>query len=311
MTFTRLPQGFKNSSAIFQRELNKAFSPLLYKSLVIYIDDLASYGKTFQQAITNLRKAFEIIDTMNFLLKTRKCHFFHNEIELLSHKISTDEITPLDRNIKAITEFKTPKTIKDVRSFIGMCSYYRKHVKDFAKIAHPLLYIIKNGSNKVIWLNEHEIAFNLLKKHLTSEPIFRHFYDEKHVFLTIDASILDLGACLEQSFNNTLHPIGYASRKLLDHEKTYSPTTLELLGLCFGISYFREYLWGRKFIVFCDNISLQYYNNLKILSARIARLTLKLLDFDLKIIYKKCKANKVADALSRNAINNKNIKIHG
>jgi len=76
-----------------------------------------------------------------------------------------------------------------------------------------------------------------------------------------------------------------------------------LLGLVFGVTYFREYLWGRQFTVFCDNISLQYYKTLKIPSARIARLTLKLLDFNFDIIYKKGKENRVADALSRNTIN--------
>lgn len=308
MTFTRLPQGFKNSSAIFQRELNKAFSALLYKSLVIYIDDLASYGRNFEEALNNLRKTFEILRTMKFSLKTKKCNFFFNKIELLGHEISIDGVRPLDRNTKAIIEFKIPKTIKNVRSFIGMCSYYRKHVKDFAKIAHPLSELIKKGSNKITWLTEHEHSFNALKTYLISEPLLKHFDDNKHVFLTTDASIMGLGAFIEQTDDdNVLHPVGYASRKLLDSEKTYSSTTLELLGLCFGITYFREYLWGRQFTVFCDNIILQYYKNLKIPSARIARLTLKLMDFDFEIIYKKGKENKVADALSRNAINNINI----
>lgn len=113
-----------------------------------------------------------------------------------------------------------------------------------------------------------------------------------------------LGACLEQSYkNNILHLVGYASRKLLDNEITYSSTTLELLGLCFGIMYFREYLWGRNFTIYCDNISLKYYKNVKIPLAKIAKLTLKLLDFNFNILHKKGRENKAADALSRNAIN--------
>ncbi|KAF0688962.1 Transposon Ty3-I Gag-Pol polyprotein, partial [Aphis craccivora] len=235
MTFTRLPQGFKNSSAIFQRKLNESFSSLLYKSLVIYIDDLASYGKDFNSALLNLEEAFKILNSINFSLKTNKCYFFNDNIELLGHAISREGIKPINTNTKAITEFKQPKTQKDVRSFIGMCSYYRKHVKDFAKIAHPLTELIK-GDKKIIWKKEHEESFNKLKEYLTSEPLLKHFNDEKEVYLTIDASIMGLGACLEQPYeNNILHPVGYASRKLLNNEKTYSSTTLELLGLCFGI----------------------------------------------------------------------------
>jgi len=303
-TFTRIPQGLKISSSIFQRKLNEAFSELLYKSLIIYIDDLASYGKDFEQALNNLNNALLIMDKLNFSLKTSKCFFFNNKIELLGHIITREGIKPMDKNTKAITEFKQPTTQKEVRSFIGMCSYYRKHVKDFAKIAHPLTELIKGDNKKIDWKVEHEESFKKLKNYLISEPLLKHFDDDKHVFLTTDASITGLGAYIEQpDDNNILHPIGYASRKLLANEKTYSSTTLELLGLCFGIIYFREYLWGRHFTVFCDNISLQYYRNLKIPSARIARLTLKLLDFDFDIVYKKGKENVIADALSRNAIN--------
>ncbi|CAH1716191.1 unnamed protein product [Aphis gossypii] len=303
-TFTRIPQGLKVSSSIFQRKLNEAFSELLYKSLVIYIDDLASYGKDFEQALNNLNNALLIMDKLNFSLKTSKCFFFNNKIELLGHIITREGIKPMDKNTKAITEFKQPTTQKEVRSFIGMCSYYRKHVKDFAKIAHPLTELIKGDNKKIDWQIEHEESFKKLKQYLISEPLLKHFDDDKHVFLTTDASITGLGAYIEQADNNNiLHPVGYASRKLLANEKTYSSTTLELLGLCFGITYFREYLWGRHFTVFCDNISLQYYKNLKIPSARIARLTLKLLDFDFDIIYKKGKENLIADALSRNAVN--------
>lgn len=308
MTFTRLPQGFKNSSAIFQRKLNEAFSALLYKSIIIYIDDLASYGNNFNQALLNLRETFIIMDKINFSMKTNKCHFFNEKIELLGHGISALGIQPLNKNTKAIMEFKQPKTQKDVRSFLGMCSYYRKHIKNFAKIAHPITELTKGDIKKIEWNNEHEQCFTTLKQHLISEPLLRHFDDNKQVFLTIDASLVGLGACLEQPHNNNiLHPIGYASRKLLKNEETYSSTTLELLGLVFGITYFREYLWGRHFFVFCDNISLQYYKNLKIPSARIARLTLKLLDYNFEIFYKKGKENKVADALSRYPINKINI----
>lgn len=151
----------------------------------------------------------------------------------------------------------------------------------------------------------HADAFNKLKTILTSEPVIAHFSDDKDTYLTVDASIIGLGAILEQpDQSNKLRPIGYASRKVLDSEKTYSSTTLDILGLVFGITYFREFLWGRKFTVFSDNISLQYYKNLKIPSARIARLTIKILDFDFIIRHKGGKENKVADCLSRENIMN-------
>lgn len=306
MTFTRLPQGFKNSSAIFQRELNKAFSEQLYKSVIIFIDDLATFGQDFETALNNLKKVFETISHFGFSLKTAKCTLFAEKIELLGHQISNEGIKPLTRNTIAITNFEQPKTAKQVRSFLGLCSYYRRLVKNFSHIANPLFQLTKHDNNKhIIWTNEHNEAFNKLKTILTSEPVIAHFSDDKDTYLTVDASLIGLGAVLEQPDEyNKLKPIGYASRKVLDSEKTYSSTTLELLGLVFGITYFREYLWGRKFTVYSDNISLQYYKNLKIPSARIARLTLKILDFDFTIKHKAGKENKVADCLSREHIMN-------
>lgn len=182
MTFTRLPQGFKNSSAIFQRTLNESFSELLYKSLIIYIDDIASYGKKFPQALENLKQTFIIMDKKNFSLKTKKCHFFKDKIELLGHSISENEIKPLNKNTKAILEFQQPKTQKNVRSFLGMCSYYRKFINNFAKIAHPLIELTKGQTNTIHWENDHNTSFNTLKELLTSEPVLKQFNDDNPVF---------------------------------------------------------------------------------------------------------------------------------
>lgn len=98
MTFTRLPQGFKNKNAIFQRTLNEDFSALLYKSIIIYIDDFASYGKNFDEALKNLEDAFQIFDLMNFSLKTTNGKFFNNTIELLRHVISRNATKLIDSN---------------------------------------------------------------------------------------------------------------------------------------------------------------------------------------------------------------------
>ncbi|XP_050535127.1 uncharacterized protein LOC126902145 [Daktulosphaira vitifoliae] len=195
---------------------------------------LLDFNSAFFQIPVRLKDQYKLAFTSALGLHTftRLPQGFKNK--LLGHKISKNGIQPLDKNTKAITEFKTPKTQKDVRSFIGMCSYYRKHVKDFAKIADPLTNLIKGDIKKITWLPEHEESFNRLKQTLTTHPVLKHFDDDKKIFLTTDASITGLGACLEQEHNNILYPVGYASRKLLANEKTYSSTTLELLGLCFG-----------------------------------------------------------------------------
>lgn len=100
-----------------------------------------------------------------------------------------------------------------------MCSYYRRHIKDFAKIANSLTELTK-GNKKIEWLKDHEKSFNLLKQLLTLEPLLKHFDNSKKVILTTDASLTGLGAYLKQPDDNRiLHPIRYASRKLLNNEK--------------------------------------------------------------------------------------------
>ncbi|CAI6372329.1 unnamed protein product [Macrosiphum euphorbiae] len=94
MAFTRLPQGFKNSSAIFQRELNKVFSDYLYKSVIIFIDDLATFGENFETALHNLRNVFEIINQFGFSLKTAKCTIFNQKIELWDTKFPAKASNP-------------------------------------------------------------------------------------------------------------------------------------------------------------------------------------------------------------------------
>jgi len=306
-TFNRLPQGFRNSSAVFQRIINKIFSEHLYKKIVCFIDDLCIFGKSFEDKLENLNIIFKLLNDNYLSLKTNKCKFLYSKINLLGHKMSNKVIAPLTKNISAIKYFKTPSNLKEIRRFLGMASYYRRHIKDFAHIAGPLTNLTKIQENKIKikWGEEYQDSFNELKDRLIKAPVLSHFHENNQLILFTDASIRALGAVLEQrdQYGN-VHPIGYASRKVLDTERIYSLTTLEFLGLVYGCEYFREFLYSRKCIVFCDNISLQYYKTLKTPTAQIARLILKLLDYDFEIIYKQGKKNEVADALSRQTIKN-------
>jgi len=253
------PQGFKNSSAVFQRIINKIFSEHLYQKVVCFIDDLCIFGKTFEDKLENLKIIFKLLKNNNLSLKTNKCKFFYSKINLLGHEISSKGITPLTKNISALKDFKKPSSVKEVRRFLEMASYYRRHIKDFAHIAGPLTNLTKNQDNKmkIKWCEEHQESFDTLRDRLIKAPVLSHFHENNRLALTTDASIRALGAVLEQhdQYGN-VHPIGYASRKVLDTERTYSSTTLELLGLVYGCEYFREFLYGRKFTVYCDNISL-------------------------------------------------------
>ncbi|CAG7695813.1 unnamed protein product, partial [Allacma fusca] len=113
-------QGLMNSPAAFSKTINAEFADLLYEAMVAYMDDICAYGKDFEQALLNLEKTLQRLDKLNLKLKTSKCKFFYDEIELLGHKVNGKKIEPIDKNIKAIVNFRQPRTIKEVQSFIGM-----------------------------------------------------------------------------------------------------------------------------------------------------------------------------------------------
>ncbi|CAI6345109.1 unnamed protein product [Macrosiphum euphorbiae] len=248
--FKRIPQGFKNSAPIFQRIINNVFSDYLYRTMIAYLDDICCFGTNFEEALTNLKDIFSRLEEAGLKLKTNKCNFFSSNIELLGHSVSNIGIKPLEKNIKAITSFPIPNKIKDVRAFIGLTSYYRKYINNFAKIANPLTSLTKKD-NKFVWGKEQVEAFEILKKAITTAPVLTHFEDGYPVFVTTDASLEGLSGILEQEDNNgKRHPIAYASRKLKGGEKNYTTTELEMSAVVFATNHFREYLLGRKITVF-------------------------------------------------------------
>jgi len=297
--FKRIPQGWKNSAPIFQRIINQTFSEYLYRSIVAYLDDICCFADEFEKALHNLEQMFIRLNETGLKLKTNKCHFFQSEIELLGQKISRNGLKPLERNIEAVKLFPKPIKIKDVRAFIGLCSYYRKYIKNFSKIANPLIEITKKDVG-FKWEKEQEHAFEYLKQAITSAPVLAHFKDGREIFITTDASLEGLGGILEQEDENgKKHPIGYTSRKLKGGEKNFSTTELEMAAVVFVINYFREYLLGRTFTVFSDHSSLQYFKNMKNPSSRITKSIFKLIEYDFVIKHKPGSANLAADSLSR------------
>lgn len=239
------------------------------------------------------------LDEAGLKLKTNKCVFFSSKIELLGHEVSNNGIIPLGKNVEAIKKFPIPKKVKDVRSFIGLTSYYRKYILNFAKIASPLTDLTKK-ENKFNWGENHNNAFNILKKSIIKAPVLAHFEDTYPVFVTTDASLEGLSGILEQENpNGEKHPIAFTSRKLKGGEKNFSTTELEMSAVVFALNYFKEYLIGRKVTVYSDHSSLQYYKTMKNPSSRITKFIFKLLEFDLEIKHKPGAGNLAADCLSR------------
>ena len=299
--FNYMPFGLCNAPATFQRLMDVVLGRLKWTIALIYLDDIVVYSKTFSEHLFNLAQVFEALRRANLTLKPSKCNFGEDELLFLGHIISKDGISVNPAKIRAVENFPRPKRKRDVMSFLGLCSYYRRFIHSFAKIAKPL-HSLTEDSVPFKWNDEAENAFQILKNKLVSSDVLAFPDDNAPTEIHCDASSYGLGATLVQIQNGKERVIAYASRCLKKHEKNYTATELECLAVIYAVSIYRPHLYGRKFKIVTDHCALCYMLNLKDPHGRLARWALRLQPYDYEIVYKNGRKHKDADALSRNPV---------
>ena len=187
-----------------------------------------------------------------------------------------------------------------MRSFLGLCSYYRRFIKGFSKIAKPLNELLKKNK-RFEWKERQQKAFEKLKEKLIEHPILTYPDYKKGFILITDASGEGLGAVLAQLNEEGKETVvAYASRSLKEAEKNYPITEQECLAIVWGVEYFHKYLRDRKFIIVTDHSALKTLKTAKIpKSGRRARWMMNLQQYDFEIKHRSGKSNSNADALSR------------
>jgi hypothetical protein len=306
--FNRLPQGLKNSPAVFQRLMNQTLGALRWDICLAYLDDIIVYSTSFNQHLIEVNKVCQALHKSNFKLNYDKCSFFQNEIPFLGHKINAQGCSPTDDNIRSIIQFPVPQSSKAAHSFLQMIGFYRKFIPRFAHISEPLNKFTRKGFS-FIWTEAEQSSFDQLKAAIISPAVLILPDPYKTYTIRTDASRAGIGAVLLQqqtsdrnsTFNSpTYKPVAFASRSLKPAEKNYSAIELEALAIWWSITQkFRTYIEGQQFILQTDHKPLLSLMKKPYHNARIERWMTMLQQYDMVIQHISGKDNTTADALSR------------
>ena len=307
--FRVMPFGLTNAPSAFQRlmqgiltELNPPERPSFVS---VYIDDVLIYSRTMEDHLDHLRRVLEQLEQAGLKLKPSKCRFVCEEVEFLGHRITPQGLKTTSRLVSAVQEFPVPKNAKQARQFLGLCSFYRRFIHTFAKIAKPLHQLTKKGAG-FEWTTECEMAFTTLKRKLCEAPVLAYPSFDRDFSLETDASIDGIGAVLAQTQGDKcLHPVAFASRSLSPPERNYAITDLETLAVVWAVTHFRCYLYGHSITVYTDHSAVRAVLETSSPSGRHARWWTRVYGCGIKsvtIVYRPGKMNLNADALSRNPV---------
>ena len=299
--FISLPFGLCNAPSLFQRLMERVLAGLLWRFCFCYIDDILICSPTFEDHIEHLNQVFARLRKHGLKLKLKKCHFALKEIQFLGHTVSPKGIAVDPTKTDRVQKFPQPTTVTELKAFLGLASYYRRFVPNFAQVSAPLNALLRKNA-PFQWTSTCDIAFCTLKRLLTQPPILVFPDFTQPFLLQTDASGKAIAGILAQKHNGIEHPIAYASRTLTPAETRYPVIEQECLACVWSIKHFRQYLYGHRIILQTDHSPLKWL--LKTAkspdgSSRLHRWALALQEYDYEVQHKAGMNNANADALSR------------
>lgn len=309
--FNRMPFGLTNSPATFQRLMETILVDLNLRICCVFIDDIIIFGKDYEDHLKNIQLVFDRIRSANLKLSAKKCEFFKRKVKFVGHIVSESGIEIDPAKTEKVENWPHPKTPEDVRRFLGFVGYYRRFIKNFSRISRPLTDLIPTPHKKKqkgkpknrkewTWEKPEEDAFQELKNKLLEQPILAYADYSIPFELHVDASGEALGAVLYQEQEGLNRVISYASRGLNKAEKNYPPHKREFLALKWAVcDKFKDYLYGREFVVLTDNNPVTYVLTTAKLDATGHRWLAALGAYKFEIRYRPGRNNADADALSR------------
>lgn len=305
--FTRSPFGLITSGAVMQSIIERVLDGLNHRICLVYVDDIIIVGKNKEDHDKNLNEVLQRLAQYGYKIRIDKCVFRASQVECLGHVVSSEGIVPNPDKTSSLKSRPIPKNAKQVKSFMGVCGYYRRFVNNFAEISRPLIDLTKKNT-RFVWSQRCQEAYDKLIELLTSPPILTYPDYNKSFIVTTDASRTGIGAVLSQEQDGIEKPIAYYSRKLNKAETNYPIYDLEGLAIKTALNKWRLYLYGYKVTIRTDNQPIIGILKGKNCEGRISKYLSTILLYDIEYKYLPGKKNLIADFLSRSCEEAKIIK---
>lgn len=295
-----MPFGLANAPADFQGAMMEILADFLDLFVIVYLDDILIFSESEVSHQDHVHQVLETLQRHEMRISPEKCSFSVKEVKYLGYILRPGSVAADPEKTKAIRDWPTPATVKDIQSFLGLAGFYQKLVPDYSKTILPLIDLTRK-EQRWSWQERHQIAFERCKKKFTEEPVVRNFDPKLETIMESDASDGAIGVCLAQIEDGTRYPVAYGSRKLQPAEVNYDTHDKELLAVKYGCEEWRAYLQGtlKPITVETDHKNLEYFLTTKTLTRRQARWLEFLSEYNLKFVHIPGINNGRADALSR------------
>jgi putative transposase len=300
--FRRMPFGLNNATSTFQRTMDVVLGKLLFDCAAVYVDDVVVYSKDLQTHVADLEKVFKQLQLFGLRCNQKKCVFGAKQLRYLGYIISKDGIKPDTEKSRALMEFPQPSTPKSVSSFLGLASYFRRFIPNYASTAKSLYALTTVTPTEFVWMPDHQSAFDTIKHHLSTAPLLTRFDPTRKTILTVDASKAGVGSVLMQKDDSGQEfIIGFSSKQFSATQSRWATQELEGYAVFYALQHWRVYLHGIKFTLLTDHANLIWILQQE-KPSKIQRWSTLIQEFNFDIIHTPGRLNVVADALSRHPI---------
>ena len=294
-----LPQGTAASPQIFQRTMDKWFAAYLWKSVIVWMDDLLVHSRSFHEHLRHLEQVLQVAEKYGLVFNKQKLKLCQRSVKYIGYIFGVGGIRADPSKVEDVHNLPAPKTPKQVRQFLGFAGFYRRFMPpNYANIIAPLTNLTKKGV-PFEWGEACQKGFERVKLLLTTTPVLTHPDFKLPFHIHCDACGKGVGAVLSQYVDGAYRPIAFCSKRLLPHQVHWAPAQLEAYAIYYAVCIkWRYYLSLNKVIVHTDHRNLSWLFN-QAQKGMIGRWYAHLCAYDLDITYVQGRTQVVADPLSR------------